>query len=104
MSLALQVRMHGRSRSVRHFHDRVELWQSGEHHGDNHTVQLRGGILSEKQKLGVQLAVRSAPLMTGSAVHASMKNFSPAKHTDSTKQKRQAVERLVRKKRKVLMS
>jgi hypothetical protein len=26
--------------------------------------QLRGGMLSEKQKLEVQLAVRSAPLMT----------------------------------------
>jgi hypothetical protein len=67
-------------------------------------VQLRGGILSDKQKLGVQLAVRSAPLMTSSAVHASMKNFSPAKHIYSTKQKRQAVDRLVRKERKALMA
>jgi hypothetical protein len=69
-------------------------------------VQLRGGILSEKQKLGVQLAVRSAPLMTGSAVHSNMRNFSPAKHIDSTKPKRQAVDRLVLKEpeRQALMS
>jgi hypothetical protein len=42
--------------------------------------------------------------MTGSAAHASMKNFSLAKHIDSTKQKRQAVDRLVWKERKALMS
>jgi hypothetical protein len=42
--------------------------------------------------------------MTCSAVHASMKNFSPAKHIDITKQKRQAVDRLARKERKALIS
>jgi hypothetical protein len=73
----------------------IKLWQSGEHSGSSHVVKLRDLILSEKQKLGAQLAIRSAPLMTCSAVHADMKNFSPAKHIDSTKQKRQAVNRLV---------
>jgi uncharacterized protein len=64
--------------SVRHFPDHVESWQYGEHCGRSHDMQLKGSILSEKQNFGVQWAVRSAPLMTGSAVHANMKNFSLA--------------------------
>jgi hypothetical protein len=90
--------------SACHFPNSVELWQSGEHHGSGHDVKLRGGIQSEKQKLGVQLAVQSTPIMTGSPVHDGMKNFSPLKHIDSTKQKRQAVDCLVWKERKALMS
>jgi hypothetical protein len=61
-------------------------------------------ILTDKQRCGLQLAVRAAPLAVGGAVHSNLKNFSPGRHVASDLRSRSAVNRLVCKERLQLLA
>ena len=52
----------------------------------------------------IRTAVRCAPLQTGGAVHANLKNFNPGSHVPTDRRSMEAVARLVRKERKALMA
>jgi hypothetical protein len=82
------------------------MYVSGQHTKDSHADSRRAarGLLSVKQRAAVEAAVKYQPLMVGSQVHANLKNFSPGKHVPSDKRSTAAVDRLVRKERKVLMA
>ena len=88
--------------SVKSYRDRVMLYVSGEHTQDSHKAGK--GILSVKQQHAIDTAVRSSPLMTGSTVHANLKNFSPGRQVPTERRSMEAVNRLVRKQRKSLMA
>jgi hypothetical protein len=60
--------------AVRTFHDKVQLFVSGEHTKESHAEGR--GILTVKQLATVEASVRSAPLAVGSQVHANLMNFS----------------------------
>ena len=90
--------------AVRTFHDKVQLFVSGEHTKELESHAEGRGILTVKQLAAVEASVRSAPLAVGSQVHANLKNFSPGKHVASDRKSQAAVNRLVRKKRKELMA
>jgi hypothetical protein len=62
------------------------------------------GILSIKQRGAVERSARTAPLAVGSQVHASLQNFSPGQRVPHDKRSRAAVDRLVLKTRKEVMS
>jgi hypothetical protein len=61
-------------------------------------------ILNPKQKGAVERAAQSAPLALGSQIHTSMQNFSPGRHIPYDRRSRKAVDRLVRKTRRDVMS
>ncbi len=60
--------------AVRTFHDKVQLFVSGEHTKESHAEGRC--ILTVNQLATVEASVRSAPLAVGSQVHANLKNFS----------------------------
>ena len=78
------------------------LYVSGEHTLDSHKAGK--GILSVKQQHAIDTSVRSSPLMTGSTVHANLKNFSPGRQVPTERRSMEAVNRLVRRQRKLLMA
>ena len=88
--------------SVKRFASRVELYVSGQHTPNCHVS--RKGFFTDKQKHGIQLAVRAAPLAHGRAVHAGIKNFSPGKHVANDQRSRLALNRLATRERKLIMS
>jgi hypothetical protein len=78
------------------------LFVSGEHNSDSHKGGL--GLLTVKQQHAIRTAVRCAPLQSGGAVHANLKNFSPGRHVPTDRRSMEAVSRLVRQERKELMA
>ena len=78
------------------------LFVSGEHNSDSHKGGL--GLLTVKQQHAIRTAVRCAPLQSGGAVHANLKNFSPGRHVPTDRRSMEAVSRLVRQSRKELMA
>jgi hypothetical protein len=82
------------------------MYVFGQHTKDSHADSHRAarGLLSIKQRTAVEAAVRYQSLMVGSQVHANLKNFSSGKHVPSDKRSTAAVDRVVRKERKVLMA
>jgi hypothetical protein len=88
--------------SVKEFNDRYVLLQAGEHTMSSH--KQSSGILNPKQRGAVERAARSAPLALGSQIHTSMQNFSPCLHIPYDRRSRTAVDRLVRKTRRDVMT
>jgi hypothetical protein len=88
--------------SVKEYADRIVLLQSGNHTPESHLHGL--GILSVKQRGAVERAARSAPMSVGSQVHASLQNFSPGRRIPYDARYREAVARIVRRKRAEVMS
>ena len=88
--------------SVRTFSDKVQLFVSGEHTKDSHASGK--GILTVKQRSAIETSVLSHPLALGSQVRVNLKNLSPGKHVPCDRRSRNAVDRLVRQKRKMLMA
>ena len=78
------------------------LFVSGEHTAESHSGGK--GLLTVKQQHAIRTAVRSAPLQSGGAVHANLKNFSPGRHVPTDRRSMDAVARMVRKERKELMA
>ena len=78
------------------------LFVSGEHTAESHSGGK--GLLTVKQQHAIRTAVRSAPLQSGGAVHANLKNFSPGRHVPTDRRSMEAVARRVRKERKELMA
>jgi hypothetical protein len=69
-----------------------------------HSHKEGKGLLTVKQQHAIRTAVKSAPLQSGSAVHANLKNFSPGRHVATNRRSMEAVSRLVRQERKALMA
>jgi hypothetical protein len=88
--------------SVKEFRDRYVFLQAGEHTMSSHAKS--SGILNPKQRVAVDRAARSAPLALGTQIHTSMQNFSPGRHIPYDRRSRKAVDRLVRKTRRDVMS
>ncbi len=78
------------------------LFVSGEHTADSHKGGK--GLLTVKQQHAIRTAVRCAPLQTGGAVHANLKNFSPGRHVPTNRRSMEAIARMVRKERKAIMA
>ena len=78
------------------------LFVSGEHNSDSHKGGK--GLLTVKQQHAIRTAVRCAPLQSGGAVHANLKNFSPGRQVPTNRRSMEAVNRMVRKVRKALMA
>jgi hypothetical protein len=75
---------------------------SGEHTLDSHKGGK--GLLTVKQQVSIRTAVRCAPLQTGSAVLANLKNFSPDRRVRGDKRSKSVLDRMVRRGRKKLMA
>ena len=88
--------------SVKEYRDRFVLLQAGDHTMSSHKES--SGILNPKQRGAVERAARSAPLALGSQIHTSMQNFRPGRHIPYDRRSRKAVDRLVRKTRRDVMS
>ena len=88
--------------SVKTYPDKVMLFVSGEHTADSHKGGL--GLLTVKQQHAIRTAVRCAPLQSGGAVHANLKNFSPGRQVPTNRRSMEAVARMVRKERKAIMA
>ena len=78
------------------------IFVSGEHTADSHKGGK--GLLTVKQQHAIRTAVRCAPLQTGSAVHANLKNFSPGRQVPTNRRSMDAVNRMVRSERKAIMA
>jgi hypothetical protein len=87
---------------VKEYRNKSALLQAGEHTMQSHVIS--SSILNPKQKGAVERAARSAPLALGSQIHTSMQNFSPGRHIPYDKRSRKAVDRLVSKTRRDVMS
>jgi hypothetical protein len=90
--------------SVKEYRDRYVLLQAGEHTLQSHVESSSILRLNPKQKGAVERAARSAPLALGTQIHASMQIFSPGRHIPYDKRSRKAVDRLVCKTRRDVMS
>jgi hypothetical protein len=106
-SLSVNLRPHYRcgcfvSLPVKRYSNKVELSISCEH--DSDSQKMSKGILTDKQRRGLQLAVRAAPLAAGGEVHSNLKNFSPGRHVASDLRSRGAVNPIVRKERSQLFA
>ena len=88
--------------SVKEYGDKRVISQAGEHKLDSHSASL--GILTVKQRGAVQQATRAAPLAVGTQIHAALQNFSPGRQVPFDQRSRKAVDRLVRRTRKEVMT
>ena len=88
--------------AIKEYKDRWELLQTGAH--DRHSHRDCKGILTVKQRNQIIASVKSAPMATGSSVHANLKNHSPGKRVASDQKSMGAVHRLVTKTRRKLMA
>jgi hypothetical protein len=88
--------------SVKTYRDKAMCFVSGEHTLDSHKGGK--GLLTVKQQVSIRTAVRCAPLQTGSAVLANLKNFSPDRRVRGDKRSKSVLDRMVRRGRKKLMA
>ena len=80
--------------SVKTYRNKVMLFVSGEH--TPHSHKGGKGAQTVKQQVSIRTAVRCAPLQTGSAVLANLKNFSPDRRVRGDKHSKRALDRMVR--------
>jgi hypothetical protein len=89
--------------NVREFEDRTELWTSGKHDRMSHSTDKSAG-LTDKQRLGIQEAVRVCPMQVGSVLVDRSKKFSPSKRILVSDKNVRAASRLVRRERQEVLS